>query len=1015
MRRCFIIFFMCCCLLGKAFAQAPADICETAVPSNWNAGTGTLQLSRQHFKSGTQSIEWTWNGTSSRGLEIKDLALLQVADNPRSTFVVWIYNEIPVEDHLLFQFGDGKNTTCSFQFELNFKGWRTAWVMYHRDMQGKPLKTMNTLHIEAPRSAKRGRVYLDQMLLNVMINPRSPMRDAQLPFVNKAADKAANAHWTALYSFSHTPQRLPLAASVSDAEKKDIEKITDRYLEFIFPAGEQKSQINIAMLEKSFLYWNIQRKGNLITGRPVYSVNDVELVSLSPSPAVQALNRETDVKKYTQLMLQLAKAYHSKGAIADKLRLESYFMDMLDHMDDQGWAFGSGMGALHHHGYNLAGYYSACLLMKDVIREHGALARTVQSMAWFSGLGRCLQPLDQLPASNIDVFNTLLGSMLSAVLMMDDSPEKLRYLQSYTQWLSKNIEPDHTIEGAFKPDGAVFHHGNLYPAYGIGGYTGITPIVYVLSKTQFSINQDAQESLKKSLMMMHYYTNPYKWPISVSGRHPTGTWKIADEPYAYMALAGSPDGKQELDQDMASIYLKLNPLKPDKWGLKFKNVGIKPASYASGHWNMNFGLLDIHRRQDWLLTVRGHNRYFISHESYPGANMYGRYLAYGHVEVLFPETSKNNGSNFKDEGWDWNNIPGTTTLHLPLNKLRANVINPDDYSGIEEMLITDEIFAGGTNLDQQGLFAMKLHGHDKYDMGTFRATKSWFMFDSLVVCLGSGISNQIGAYPTETTLLQNYLKNGSDTLFVNGKTLDGFPFQQEWKKSQNIAILDNRGIGYYVPEASDLLLTKAKQVSRNQKDSGQTSGNFAKLIFQHGKSPLNQRYAYAMLIKTNQKELNQLTADQQGAQPLFKILRQDSIAHSIWYAKSQMTGLAIFGANQKLSDSLILENDKSCLVMYQVQKEGVRLAVTDPDLAFYPGPDDSPLTPDGKRQEVSIYSRFWYRSPSIPGAIKLLVKGSWILSAENKEVSAVVQADGNTLLTIKCSYGAASTIELLKK
>lgn len=1014
MSRYLVVFFICCCFFGKAFAQTTVDVCEGGVPSNWNSGKGQLQLSSKHFKSGTGSVAWTWTESGSRELEIRDTALLQVADNPRSTFVVWIYNETPVDDHLVFRFGHGKSISSSFKFGLNFKGWRTAWVMYHRDMQGKPVKEMNTLRIMAPQSLKKGTVYLDQMLLNVTVNPRSPMRDEQLPFVNHDADKAANAHWTALYSFSHTPQRLALSKTVSEAEKRDIEMITNRFKTFILPASDQKSQISITTIEKAFLYWNIQRTGSFITGRPVRSTNDIELVSLLPGPAVQALNRETDVKKFTQLMLQIAKAYHSRVSIADKDRLEGYFINMLDHMEDQGWAFGSGMGALHHLGYNLAGYYSACLLMKDVIKQHGALDRTFKSMAWFSGLGRCLQPLDQLPASNIDVFNTLLGSMLSAVLMMDDSPEKLRYLQSYAQWLSKNIEPDRTIEGAFKPDGAVFHHGNLYPAYGIGGYTGISPIVYVLSKTRFSVDQDAQQHLKKSLMMLCTYTNPYKWPISVSGRHPTGSWRIADIPYAYMALAGSPDGKQELDQDMAAIYLKLNPDKPGKCGLKFKHAGIKPAGYTAGHWNMNFGLFDIHRRQDWLLTVRGHNRYFISHESYPGANMYGRYLAYGHLEVLFPETNKDSGSNFKDEGWDWNNIPGTTTLHLPLNKLRANVINPDDYSGIEEMLLTDEIFAGGTNLDKQGLFAMKLHGHDKYDMGTFRATKSWFMFDSLVVCLGSGITNQIKEYPTETTLFQNYLNQRNDTLFVNGKVFNGFPEQQDWNKARDVTILDNRGIGYYIPEASGLMLSKAKQISRDQKDSGQTVGNFAKLIFEHGKAPLNQHYAYAMLVKTNQKELNQLMAVQKEGQPVFKILRQDSIAHSVWYAPSKMTGLAIFAAKQKLGDSLILENNKPCLLMYQTQKDRVKLSVTDPDLAFYSGPDDSPLTGDGKRQEVSIYSRNWYRSPSKPGVVQLLLHGKWALAAENKALKIVVQPDGNTLLNITSSYGAATIIELKK-
>ncbi|WP_228099150.1 chondroitinase family polysaccharide lyase [Pedobacter sp. MC2016-24] len=992
----------------------PVDICETTVPSNWNAGKGKLQLSSRHFKSGNESIAWNWDESAQADLEIRDTALLQVADQARSTFVVWIYNEIPVDDHLVFRFGDGKNTSSSFQFGLNFKGWRTAWVMYHRDMQGKPVKNMNTLRIEAPRSVKKGTIYLDQMLMNVTINPRSPMRDEQLPFVNREADRAANAHWTALYSFSRNPQRLALPAAVSEVEKQEIEKITSRYRAVIFPAEEQKAKISMSAIEKSFFFWKIQRKSGVITGRPVHATNDVELVSLSSSNAVKALNQETDVKKYTQFMLQVAQAYHSEVSTDDKGRLEGYFMDLLDHMDDQGWAFGSGMGALHHHGYNLSGYYSACLLMKDVIKRHGALERTFKSMAWFSGLGRCLQALDQLPSSNIDVFNTLLGSMLSAILIRDDSPEKLRYLQSYAQWLSKNIEPDHTIEGAFKPDGAVFHHGNLYPAYGIGGYTGITPIVYVLSRTRFSLDQDARESLKKSLMLMHYYTNPYKWPISVSGRHPTGGWKIADLPYAYMALSGSPDGTQELDQDMASIYLRLNPNKPGKWGLMFKKAGIKPAAYPSGHWNMNFGLFDIHRRQDWLLTVRGHNRYFVSHESYPGANMYGRYLAYGHLEVSFPASHTDSGSHFKDEGWDWNNIPGTTTLHLPLNKLRANVINPDDYSGIEEMLITDEIFAGGTHLDQQGLFAMKLHGHDKYDMGTFRATKSWFMFDSLVVCLGSGISNQIAEYPTETTIFQNYLKNSSDSILVNGKDFQGFPRAQEWKNDRELAILDNRGIGYYIPEASGVLLTKSRQTSRDQKDSGQTSGDFAKLIFQHGKAPVNQGYAYAMLIKTNRTKLNQLVAAQKKGPGLYQVLRQDGVAHSVWYAPARMTGLAIFGAKQKLADPLILENNRPCLIMYQTQKEKLKLAVTDPDLAFYTGPDDSPLTASGKRKEVSIYSRNWYRTPSNPGVVQLLIKGRWNLASGDKDVELVLQPDGNTLLKVTCSYGAASTIELKK-
>jgi chondroitin-sulfate-ABC endolyase/exolyase len=1011
-RLLFVFLFVCWHSVG--YAQIQADICENSVPMDWTAINGKLSITDNHFKLGKQAVKWDWTTGSKSMLQVRSSDFQAVAANPRSTFVVWIYNETPVKDKLVFKFGTKHKAVCSFDFNLNFKGWRTAWVMYHRDMQGKPGADMNILTVQAPAAVKKGRLFFDQVMYDVTINPRSPMRDEQVPFVNLEGDKAANAHWNSLYTFNKTPHYVALPVKFEQRDQVDIAEVTKRFKELILLAGQGNGKNALEEIQKAFDYWAIRRDKGLIMGRSVYSTNDVELVSLSPAEGVKESNRLSGIKRYTQLMLQVAQTYNASSDLMAKQKLETIFIALLDHLDDQGWTYGSGMGALHHHGYNLEGYYSACLLMKDVIKKHHKLDRTFKSMTWFSGLGRTLQLPDQLPSSNIDVFNTLLNSMLSAVLIMDDSPEKLRYLQSFSTWLSKNIEPDHTIEGAFKPDGAVFHHGNLYPAYGIGGYTGIAPIVYALSGTSFSVEKYAHESLRNSLLMIHYYTNPYKWPISISGRHPTGNWRIADLPYAYMAMAGTPDGTLKTDTLMASIYLKLNGGKKNKWTETFKNSQVKPAGYASGHWNLNYGLFDIHRRKDWLLTVRGHNRYFISHESYPGANMYGRYLAYGHLEVLFPDTKADDGSNFKDEGWDWNNIPGTTTLHMPLNKLRANVINADDYSGIEEMLISDERFAGGTTFQKQGMFAMKLHGHDKYDMGSFRATKSWFMFDNLVVCLGSDIRNSITEYATETTLFQNYLKAPSDVLAVNGTKITSFPYSSKGQDRKSLTVVDNRKIGYYIPDAGNVLLTKATQVSRDQKDKNKTTGDFAKLIFEHGKAPSNADYQYAMLIKTDEKEMESLALSMSGKQPLYKVLQKDSVAHIVWYATQQITALAVFGNNSKTSDSLLLQNNKPCLLMYQKEGDRLSLSVTDPDLAFYEGPDDSPLTKEGKRKEVSIYSRNWYRSPSKPSVVKLLIKGSWIAKSGENNLEAILQPDGNTVLSVNCKDGLVSRVELLK-
>lgn len=991
------------------FAQLQKDICEELVPTNWQVSNGKLEISQERFKIGDQSIKWDW-GQDSR-IAIVDTAFGEVLKDPRSTFVFWLYNEKGLDDQLRFTFYNGQTEVYHFDFNLNFTGWRTAWVMYHRDMVKLANEDIDRMVIHAPKTVISGSVYLDQLMYYVNINPRSPMRDLQVPFVNLDGDKAANAHWNSLYKFNATSGYLPLQSKVSAQDIAEFDQITRRHIDLIVGKKVRDEQEKLQELREEFAFWNIRRDGGRITGRTIYSVNDIELTSDAYLAKAKAANEISNIKRYAQLMLSIAQLHFHSADPAIKKELQIMYIDLLDHMEDQGWAYGSGMGALHHLGYNLGDYYHASLIMKDVIKEQGRLQRTFKAMYWFSGLGRMLEHPDQLPVSNIDVFNTLLGSMLSTALVLDDGPEKLRYLQHFSRWMSYNVSPNLEITGAFKPDGAVFHHGTLYPAYGVGGYSGLAPIIYVLSKTQFQIDAQSHQIFKDNMLMMHYYTNPTRWPISISGRHPTGNWRIPDTPYAYMALAGSPDG-EEIDRQMAAVYL-LVARREDVYAKKFRAMGIAPAVYPAMHHTLNFGLLDIHRRKDWLLTIKGHNRYIVSHESYPNANVFGRYSSYGQLEVLYPENKTGVVSNFRDEGWDWNRIPGATTLHVPLDFLRADIKNVDDFSGVEEMLLTDELFAGGVHLDKQGLFAMKLRGHDKYDMGSFRATKSWFTFDSLVVALGSDISNDIAQYPTETILFQNYLPNRSDALQVNGKQIDEFPYRSE---KAIYSVLDNRNIGYYIPEEESLRVYKEHQVSRDQKDLRDTEGDFAGLYIDHGRAPKDDKYEYAMLIDTDAEKLKEFVATMKGKQPLYSVLRQDSVAHSVKYHPQNLTGLSIFRSAQNLGDKYIVSNNKPCSVMYREGRERLDLAVVDPDLGFYEGADETPKNTDGTRKEVSIYSRYWFKAPAQPSVVQITIRGEWKKLDNNDQGYDVKNVSGGrTLLTIHCKYGLTTDIRLTKK
>jgi chondroitin-sulfate-ABC endolyase/exolyase len=514
---------------------------------------------------------------------------------------------------------------------------------------------------------------------------------------------------------------------------------------------------------------------------------------------------------------------------------------------------------------------------------------------------------------------------------------------------------------------------------------------------------------------MHYYTNPIYWPVDLSGRHPTKSGKVPDEVFAYMALAGSPDGKQKIDREMAGIYRDIIKNPRDKWVQEFAKDGIEPAPYSHGHWNVNYGLLDIHRRSDWLVTVRGHNRYFVANESYPGANMYGRYGSYGQLDVTYPQTKKDDGAGFKDKGWDWNNIPGTTTLHVPLSKLRANILNVDDFSGVEEMLLSDEIFAGGTNFNQwQGMFAMILHGSDKYDMGSFYAHKSYFMFDSLVICLGSNISNSIKDYPTNTTLFQNSLDDRNAPFYVDGQRDTSFPYLKKWSDLGDLTVMDSRKVGYYIPSQKDLVFTRKEQTSRDQTDSRDTHGDISMLVLDHGNSPLDESYEYAMLIKTNPGAMEQLKANMQSANPIYKVLRKDSLAHTVYFTPEHITASALFESTSTGNDSLVISNSRPCLMMYQKNNDSLNMSVTDPDLAFYKGPDDTPLTPDGKRKEVSIYSKGWYKTPAQPTIVDLMIKGRWRTAIKGGRIQTALLSNGNTQLSIPCKYGLASKVKLIR-
>ncbi|MEG1839229.1 MAG: chondroitinase family polysaccharide lyase, partial [Bacteroidaceae bacterium] len=935
-------------------------------------------------------------------------------DTYLSSFIVWIYNEKPMDKQLRFEFlKDGKKCS-SFPFGLNFKGWRAAWVCYERDMEGTPEEKMNELRIVAPNEA--GKLFIDHLITGVKTDQRHQTADLQMPFLNAKTQS----HWLVILNRSKLMPDISLEANVSTTQQKDIKAIEERFRTLIFTPGKltNKAMDNI---RKEYAKYEIVYKDGKVSGLPLFYTYAREAYERLISGWTKEIIVDSGMglKKYFDLMNKVAVAYNNAKEAKDREELKTMFLSMYDHVTDQGVAYGSCMGNFTHYGYSFRGFYTSYFLMKDVLREAGKLNEAEQSMRWYAMVNEVyLKPT--MNGMDMDTFNTGTIGRVAGILMMEDTPEKVQYLKSFSRWINNGCLPANGLAGAFKKDGGAFHHRNLYPAYAVGGLEGASNMIYLLNHTAFSVSELGHETVKNALLTMRFYCNKLYFPLSISGRHPNGKGKLMPMQFALMALAGSPDGSSQIDEKMASAYLRLmaesssskdNPeympavsnKKEQEMKHLFIQKGYKAEPDPQGNIALGYGNISVQRRGNWSAVARGHSRYLWAAEHYIGANLYGRYLSHGSLMMMTAAPKQDVSpatSRWQEEGFDWGRIPGTTAIHLPVEQLKANVLNVDVYSGAEEMLYSDEAFSGGLAQESKnGVFGMKLHEHDKYN-GSHRARKSYHFFDGKIICLGSDIENTNDKYETETTVFQLAVPNQLE--------------RDYWSKvsEQQKTWIDCVGTGYYVPSIkgeNNLKLEKNyPQHSRKQDTGKESQGDWVSLTVEHGKAPKGQGYEYVVIPQTDSKAMKCF-----AKKPTYKVLCKNSNAHIVKDLVNNQTSYVLFETpNALLPKGLIQRVDTSCLVMLREGKDKTVLTVANPDLALYRGASDEKFDENGKRVERSIYSRPWIDNASQIIPVRITLNGRWNVS-ENPSCKVIASDKKTTVLEFACQDAASFEVELI--
>ncbi|SEG56848.1 chondroitin-sulfate-ABC endolyase/exolyase [Vibrio hangzhouensis] len=975
---------------------------ENGMPNTiFSSKENALQLNQKYAKDGDHSLSWEFvpGATLSFNQPIGYRHFVENdVDQSISTFSTWIYNDTPQKEHARFAFGTGKEVQAYFDIDLNFSGWRHLLIPF-RDMEGSPSESMDFLQVNMPENIQPGTLYFDQLMPSIPVDPRWPTRDKVVPFINTAADSAPNRHWLAHYLYNGYMQAGLEQANATKLDSTAVATISKRLDSFITQGRNNK--VDLADIQRQFDAFELQEIDGYVAGKTIGNGNRLKIF-LDKGVNKGLLNQEgydtlfdvIDVRNYSDLVLQITRAMNSDVSAQAKKDLTEKYILLTRFALDQGYEAGSGLGTSHHIGYGFRPLFEAHFLNRDVLEQNGLLTEVSQMMSWFSNAGRIFTPENELTNFNVDIMNTQLRAMLYSILMQPNEQVKAIQLAQFSQWLSKSIVTSEGMSGGFKVDGSVFHHIQHYPAYASGALKGVTPVVEALSKTSYAIDTSAHEQLKHVVAMGELYSFDQHTLMSVAGRHPTGLQTIDLEPFQHLAKSGSPDGKQPIDIDMAQAYLRL-ARSNTPFSKQLAELGIESAPIASGNWAMNFASLSLQRRDGWMAGVRGFSRYLVGNESYANANRYGRYINYGQLEIMSGDSDKR---AFSHDGWDWNRWPGITSVQLPFEQLNAQLRNVDRYSGLEEMLLSEQSYAGGLSHRDNGMYALKLQGHPKYD-GSFYANKSVFFFDDRIVALGSDITTEESRYPTQTTLFQHAIRQDEHAY------ADGHEFPSELKKlpienKSTTVLIDPANNAYVVPHGQSVSIRQGEQHSVHQKNSKPTKGSFATAVIDHGNAPESGSYQYVVLVDSDEQQAKQFAELVASEQSPIEVLQQNTQAHIVWDRESSTKAFAIFEAGVSINDELIKEVDVPAMLMASFEGQRLALSVVNPDFSFYQGIDESQYDEGGVLKEVSIYSRPWKDSPSQPVKTNVTLKGQWKSTVPTKGVYIELDYQGNTLLTV---------------
>ena len=705
---------------------------------------------------------------------------------------------------------------------------------------------------------------------------------------------------------------------------------------------------------------------------------------------------------YCALMLDVANCYRREADAGRKAQLLAMYAMMFDYS-----LFVGGFPATWFDG---EGYVESIFLMhKELIasdRLAPSLLNLLKQQIRFDriflehSISNSAHPSDS--GEDCD-YTRITSERLIYLVLMEPNPRlRTEDLHAFQRWFSRVVlaySPG--IRDTFKPDGSTNHHGGIQYGYGSGAIATCARVIHLFARTPFAVEPIGHTLFKKLLMQRRCFCSNGSDPSTLSGKEGIGRGNtLAAWPYLLMALSGTPDGREPVDRDLAAAYLRLYSEKKEiphvlhDAGLKvFAQEKIVSEPVPQGHWTLGWSAAAVHRHNDWLLSVRGYSRYAYSRESGHKTVYHVPQLGFGTLELLSPADYNRNTFQYFNEfsapGFDFTKFPGTTAVFLPLEKLAWK--GDWRHRG-------DQSFVGGVDApDGSGVFTLSLHGPKKVGLDSFYAHKSWFFFGNTIVCLGTGIRDQIADAETGTTLFQDTWNEKSATpLYWNSlDSLKGFPLEKGESLTSPHWLINRQGIGFYLYPGQQLKLSRSEHRFQLADDKGPKSsvGKFTTAWLSHGSAPQNASYRYLMRVGVNPESMTAFSKEMSAVAP-YEILQQDDAAHIAASKSDASEGCVIYKADTALNARSIVSASKPCVVLARRTATKLTVSVADPDLNFIDQDKDA---------ESWGYSQ--------PSSIQVTLRGRW-QGEVGTDLQISYPSPEQTTVTVGCKDGLTSRVSL---